>query len=105
MATFEEGSDNIFGGNNRPASNQQLLSIEWKQSDNQCCRICHELACDPYITDKCCNQIFCSKCLKDYLKDTEDDITMLCPHCETKGFTYVPLDMKVLILKICMFSW
>ena len=106
MATFEEASNNDFSGNNRDSnSNQQLLSTEYGdntiQADNQCCGICRELACDPLITNKCCNQIFCSKCLKDYLKDTENDITMPCPYCNTKGFTYAPLDMKVLhIIKI-----
>ena len=49
-----------------------------------CCGICHELACDLFITNKCSNQIFCSKCLiKEYLKDSEDDYTMPCPLCKT----------------------
>lgn len=85
MATSEEASNNV----DRPRT---------VQADRQCCGICHELACDPLITDKCCNQIFCSKCLKEYLRDTENDITMRCPCCKTKGFTYAPLDMKVLIV-------
>ena len=85
-------SDNDFGGNN-----QLPLSIEYYKQSDQRCGICNKLARDPLIANKCCNQIFCSKCLKEYLKDTEDDYTMPCPHCKTKGFTYIPLDMKVRI--------
>ena len=49
------------------------------KSDDLCCGICNKHL---FITNKCCNQIYCSKCLKEYLNGTGDDYTMPCLHCK-----------------------
>ena len=72
-------------------------SQETGEEDGPRCGICHGLACEPLVADKCCKQVFCSKCLKEYLKDTQSD-NMPCPHCKQEHFTYMPLScnsMKV----------
>ena len=65
------------------------------QSDEQHCGICHDIACDPVVTNRCCNQIFCSRCLKEYLEHIQDNHARPCPCCTKQHFTYVPLSMKV----------
>lgn len=76
------------GGNNEGTAGQQ-------DGTRTRCGICHGLTCEPVIADKCCNQVFCSKCLQKYLKDTEDNHYMPCPCCKKEHFTYVPLIPKV----------
>lgn len=73
-------------------------SDDKEKGDDQSCGICHDVACDPLVTNKCCNQIFCSKCLKEYLEHIQDDHTMPCPYCKMEQFTYMPLSMKVCYL-------
>lgn len=65
------------------------------------CGICCNVACEPVVTDKCCNQIYCSECLKKYLEHNQDNYARPCPHCKMEQFTYMPLSMKVLYM--CMY--
>ena len=70
------------------------------QSDEHHCEICHGIACDPVVTNRCCNQIFCSRCLKEYLEHIQDNHARPCPCCTKQHFTYVPLSMKVLSMDL-----
>ena len=79
-----ETSERAEGGGNNEGTGQQ---------DGTRCGICHGLACEPVIADKCCNQVFCSKCLQKYLKDTEDNHDMPCPCCKKEHFTYMQLKL------------
>lgn len=88
MATLEraEGS-----GSSEEAAGQE----DWPR-----CGICSDLACEPLMADRCCEQVFCSKCLKEYLEDIQGNHNMPCPLCKKEHFTYMQLTLKVHIMVV-----